>query len=80
MKNKRVFWIGISFLLVGFLIMIQSFNINYPRPLFEDSWRIYSNSISHLQYYVKSIAVLLIGFILSLGGMCLLVKSITNEE
>jgi hypothetical protein len=80
LKNKRVLWIGIFFLLIGFLIMVESFNINYPSPIFEDNWRIISNSISNLQYYIKSIAVLIIGFILSSGGMCILVKSITNKE
>lgn len=78
MKNKRALWIGIGFLLVGFLIMLESFNINYPSQILEQ-YRVKSESLQNWQVYIKSMAVLLFGFILSSGGMFLLVNTFIKE-
>jgi UDP-N-acetylmuramoylalanine-D-glutamate ligase len=79
LENKRALWIGIGFLLVGFLIMLESFNVNYPSQILEQ-YRVKSETLQIWQVYIKSMAVLLFGFILSSGGMFLLVNTFIKEE
>lgn len=78
MSDNSKFLLGIVFFITGFVIMIVSFNLNVPNMIVQAKLSLPPTEY-YIQLLVKSLAFLLTGFLISLGGMLIVVNEIKRK-